>query len=67
MNDSDMKVFKGECYKVKAHKHSCFFCSHCTDIFYDYTHGPYLLICDINSTIENALKGQCDKFEDDTV
>lgn len=24
----------------------CAFCNHCTDFFYDYTHGPYLFICD---------------------
>lgn len=24
----------------------CAFCSHCTDIFYDYSNGPYLFICD---------------------
>lgn len=25
-----------------AHKNSCLFCKHCTDIFYDYTNGPYM-------------------------
>lgn len=24
----------------------CAFCRHCTDLFYDYTNGPYLFICD---------------------
>jgi hypothetical protein len=67
MKDSEMKVFEGECYTVKAHERSCFFCKHCTDIFYDYTHGPYLLFCDIDCDIESAFKGQCDKFEDDTL
>jgi len=67
MKDSEMKVFECEYYTVRAHKHSCFFCSHCTDIFYDYTNGPYLFICDIGRDIETAFKGQCNKFEDDTV
>ena len=26
----------------------CAFCKHCTDIFYDYTNGPYLFFCDID-------------------
>lgn len=25
---------------------SCVFCNHCTDIFYDYTNGPYMFLCE---------------------
>jgi hypothetical protein len=28
----------------KAH---CAFCKHCTDLFYDYTNGPYMFICEL--------------------
>lgn len=24
----------------------CLFCTHCTDIFYDATNGPYMFTCD---------------------
>ena len=27
-------------------KKSCLICKHCTDIFWDYTHGPYMLFCE---------------------
>ena len=23
----------------------CVFCSHCSDVFYDYSNGPYLFLC----------------------
>ena len=23
----------------------CAFCSHCSDVFYDYSNGPYLYLC----------------------
>lgn len=62
------KEFKGEGYTVLAHPRSCFFCRHCTDIFYDYTNGPYMFICDIDSTsaqIESGLRGECGDFEEE--
>ena len=26
---------------------ACVFCDHCTDIIFDYTHGPYLILCEV--------------------
>lgn len=26
---------------------ACVFCDHCLDMFYDYTHGPYLIFCEL--------------------
>lgn len=28
--------------------HDCIFCKHCVDMFWDYTHGPYMLLCELN-------------------
>lgn len=49
----------------KAPEKSCCFCKHCTDIFYDFTHGPYLFICDLNCNTETAFKDECSYFEEE--
>ena len=40
----------------------CAFCSHCSDIFYDYTNGPYIFLCtkDNDTTAWNT----CADFDD---
>ena len=38
---------------------ACPFCVHCSDFFYDYTHGPYLILCDIDKSEGN---GTCECF-----
>jgi len=48
-----------------AYENSCLFCNNCTDIFYDYTHGPYLMICDLDCNTQNGMAGQCCWFKDD--
>lgn len=43
-----MRIFK--CANGLAYKcpdTACVFCDHCTDIFYDYTNGPYLMFCEL--------------------
>lgn len=35
---------------------ACVFCDHCTDIFYDYTHGPYLICCELNKHPDDNCK-----------
>ena len=35
----------GKVYGLKTKK-NCLICKHCTDIFWDYTHGPYMAICE---------------------
>lgn len=42
---------------------SCLFCNHCTDIFYDCTHGPYMFVCALGL---EASK-DCNDFEEDLV
>ena len=59
---------KYECddYVVMAHPKACFFCDHCTDIFYDYTVGPYLFVCTKGHSdeIERGLEGKCPDFQE---
>lgn len=37
----------------------CLFCKNCTDLFYDYTNGPYMVICKLN---KNTHQDNCDSF-----
>ena len=69
--EKGFKEFKGEGYSVMAHPKSCFFCEHCTDIFYDYTNGPYMFFCDLTEDgedttdrINKGLKGSCNNFKE---
>ena len=42
----------------------CLFCDHCSDLFYDYTNGPYMLICDIAEDTELGMTGLCKFFKE---
>ena len=46
IQEGSEKTYECEYYKVTAHKHSCFFCEYCTDVWWDYTHGPYMWHCE---------------------
>ena len=39
----------------------CVFCEHCTDIFWDYTNGPYMVGCKLHRTIQ-AIYDNCIDF-----
>lgn len=47
----------GKPYVAKAN--FCFFCKHCTDIYWDYTNGPYMCCCDI---VERRLANDVNGF-----
>lgn len=51
-------------FRVKQ-DNDCVFCSHCTDIFWDYTHGIYALICELEREEVNSLIHTCEEFEED--
>lgn len=44
----------------------CVFCSHCTDVFWDY-HGPYMVICDLGrpEVKDHNYRNTCKDFDDD--
>lgn len=50
----------GKTYEVP--EKSCLLCNHCTDIFVDYTHGPYLVICEIHTDTNYGIIGNCEDF-----
>lgn len=58
------RIFHGPGYTVAAHPKSGFFCQHLTDIFYDYTHGPYMFVCNcrVEVDIETCMTGKCPDF-----
>ena len=51
---------------VRAPEKCCLFCEHCTDIFWDYTHGPYLMMCKIReSCYPEGFEGKCSDFKEE--
>lgn len=42
-------------------ENDCAFCSHCTDIFWDYSHGIYARFCELHETPKNG----CTDFNED--
>ena len=60
-----MKLYKCEFYSVMAAENSCFFCQHCSDIFFDYTNGPYAFICTEGVPTSAGLKGRCNLFKEE--
>lgn len=56
-----MKPFRCENRIYKMPEKHCAFCKHCIDFYYDYTHGPYLFICEKDGQgYEN-----CNQFEEE--
>lgn len=63
--------------KILVAEGECLVCKHCTDMFYDYTNGPYMVMCkytyinyDGNEEDLSDLKiygESCDKYEYDDV
>lgn len=51
---------------VRAPERCCLFCKHCTDVFWDFSHGPYMMLCDIHEDVTDGAKGQCDDFKEET-
>lgn len=46
---------------------SCVFCNHCSDVYYDYSHGPYGFACDKHDgdAVSEGCRGNCKDFEGD--
>lgn len=60
-----MKKFKcdnGNVYICKDR--TCLVCANCTDIFWDYTNGPYMVICKIRDDI--CADGTCTDYMEET-
>ena len=64
------KIYECDEYKCDAHPRGCFFCKHSTDVFYDFTNGPYMIVCDLQSEHDQDLPtygfyGECKHFDPD--
>lgn len=55
-------IFK---FPIKAPEKCCLFCKHCTDVFWDYTNGPYMFMCDLCQDSEDGYYARCKDFEED--
>lgn len=46
---------------------ACMFCDHCTDIWWDYTNGPYMVGCDLDldPNESGGYEGNCDSFKEE--
>ncbi len=62
---ADVRRYECEFYSVMAPSRSCLFCSHCTDVFWDYANGPYMFFCDADGDVVAASENECNKFEED--
>ena len=60
-----MKVWEFECQdgrKYYAKKGQCLSCANCTDVYWDFSNGPYMIICK-----ENLLPNKdCKKWKPET-
>lgn len=63
-NKDNMSPFKCENGHIyMAFNNSCVFCKHC-DLFWDYTNGPYMFLCDVDGNPEiYGLSGKCELYE----
>ena len=64
---ADIFTERYECddYACMAHPNGCFFCEHLTDVFWDYTCGPYMFFCEQGEEdmTPKGLLGQCQHFK----
>ena len=56
---AEYKCENGITYEVK--EDSCYICDHCTDIWWDYTHGPYMSLCKLE--IDRLQDEKCKFFK----
>ena len=59
------REYSCEYYRVTVPETSCLFCDHCTDVFWDFTHGPYMFVCELDRDTIRGIEGSCDAFEYD--
>ena len=51
--------------EFKLPEKHCVFCEKSTDIFWDYSNGPYMILCEEdNVDLELGYRGKCPCFEE---
>ncbi len=52
-------------FGVRAPETCCLFCRNCSDVWWDYTNGPYMFNCIIdNDLTEKGCLGKCENFDE---
>lgn len=59
---SDKREYKCGPLTVIAPSRACLFCDRCSDVFWDYTHGPYMFFCDAGMDTSVGAEGRCEGF-----
>ena len=63
------KIYECDEYKCDAHPRGCLFCQHCTDVWWDYTNGPYMFMCELQTEehdpTAHGIYGECKHFNHD--
>ena len=65
MCKSGLRRYECEFYTVMVPTRHCLFCEHNTDVFWDYTNGPYLFLCDVGGDTRKGDKGECLRFKEE--
>ena len=58
-------------YRILSLPNTCYFCKNCTDIWWDYSNGPYMFSCDKEQEVDEdlvwkkGLIGKCEYFEEE--
>ena len=61
-NDYVFRCENGTIYIIPKDMKCCVICSHNTDIFYDYTNGPYMFSCNIQDGDDRDAGKNCPYF-----
>ena len=62
---SDMRLYECEYYRLMAPPKCCLFCVFCTDVYFDYTNGPYMFMCARDGDTDLGVAGNCQLFLDE--
>lgn len=68
---ADLFTREYECddYRCMGHPQGCMFCEHLTDVWWDYSHGPYMFLCELGTEdtdpTQKGIIGQCEHFKED--
>ena len=60
-----MKIFKAVTgLQYMCSDKCCLFCKHCSDVYWDYTNGPYMMICAADHEETLGYHAKCEYFEE---
>ena len=62
--DSGLFKLMGCGCRGKAPEHSCLFCEHMTDVFWDYSNGPYRFYCELDKDTGKGACGVCEFYKE---